>query len=91
MANAQMLPTPIELMKLQLHRQAEWERESSLAINMSGLNACLFPAPLPLVDPLQRPAARRTTKALQGASPLRGESFVAPRSVARVLEKNVLW
>jgi hypothetical protein len=56
---------------------------------MSGLNARLFPAPLPLLDPLQRTPARGATKALQGTSPLRGESFVAPRPIAGAREKNV--
>jgi hypothetical protein len=64
--------------------------ESSLTINMSGLNARLFPAPLPLLHPLQCSPALLRTEALQGTSPLMGESLVTARPIARVLEKNVL-
>ena len=56
---------------------------------MSGLNARLFPTPLPLLDPLQRAPARVRTEALQGTSPLVRESLIAARPVARVREKNV--
>jgi hypothetical protein len=61
----------------------------SVAINMSGLNARLFPAQFPIHNPPQGAPARVRTEALQGTSPLARESLVAPRSVARVLEKNV--
>src|ERR1700728_2425015 len=57
---------------------------------MSGLNARLSPAPLPLLNALQRSSARCTTEALQGTSPLVREAFVATRPVARVLEKMFL-
>jgi hypothetical protein len=63
--------------------------DSSLVINISGLNAHLFPASLPLLNPLQRAPARGATEALQGTSPLPGESLVAPWPVAGVLEKMV--
>jgi hypothetical protein len=63
--------------------------ELSLAINMSGLNAGLLPAPLPLLDPLECSPARLRTEALQRTSPLLRESLVAARPVAGVLEKNV--
>ena len=56
---------------------------------MSGLNARLFPAALPLGDSLQRPPARLRTKALQGTSPLVRELLIAPRPVAGMVEKNV--
>jgi hypothetical protein len=58
-------------------------------INISGLNPRLFPAPLPLVDSLHSSPAGYATKALQRTSPLRRESFIAPRTVTRVPEKNV--
>jgi hypothetical protein len=58
-------------------------------INISRLNARLFPAPLPLLNPFQRSPACPATKALQGTPPLWRESLVAPRPVAGVLEKNV--
>jgi hypothetical protein len=58
-------------------------------INMSGLNARLSPTPLSLPYPLQRLPARVRTEALQGTSPLLRESLVAPRPVARMLEKIV--
>jgi hypothetical protein len=58
-------------------------------INIARLNARLFPAPLPLLNPFQRAPACRATKTLQGTSPLWRESLVAPRPVAGVLEKNV--
>jgi hypothetical protein len=58
-------------------------------INMSGLNPHLFPALLPLLDPLQCPSAFLATKPLQRTSPLWRESLVAPRPVAGVLEKKV--
>jgi hypothetical protein len=58
-------------------------------INISRLNARLFPAPLPLLNPFQCPPAGLRTKTLQGTSPLWRESLVAPRPVAGVLEKNV--
>jgi hypothetical protein len=61
----------------------------SVAINMSGLNARLFPAPFPLVDSLQGAPARVRTKTLQGASALARKSLVAPWPVAGVLEKTV--
>jgi len=57
-------------------------------INISRLNARLFPAPLPLLNPFQRAPAGLRTKTLQGTSPLWRESLVAPRPVAGVLEKN---
>jgi hypothetical protein len=63
--------------------------ELSLAINISGLNARLFPAPFPLPHPLQRLPARVRTEALQRTAPLLRESLVASRPAARVLEKNV--
>jgi hypothetical protein len=56
---------------------------------MSGLNARLFPAPFPLLNAFQSLPACRATEALQGTSPLPGESLVAARPVARMLEKNL--
>jgi len=64
--------------------------DSSLTINMSGLNARLFPAPFAIHHSLQRPPTRRGTKALQGTSPLAYESLVAARAVAGVREKKAL-
>jgi hypothetical protein len=58
-------------------------------INMSGLNARLLPALLPLLHSLQRLPAFVRTEPLQRASPLPRESLVAARPVARVREKNV--
>jgi hypothetical protein len=58
-------------------------------INIFRLNARLFPAPLPILNPFQRAPAGRRTKTLQGISPLWRESLVAPRPVAGVLEKKV--
>jgi hypothetical protein len=63
--------------------------ESPGPVNMSGLKARLFPAALPFDDSLQRAPARPATKALQRTSPLVRESLVAPRPVARLLEKKV--
>jgi len=56
---------------------------------MPGLQARLFPAPLPLLDALQRLPAGGATETLQGASPLPREALVAPRPVAGGVEKNV--
>jgi len=64
--------------------------QSSPTINMSGLNARLFPTPLPFPDSFQRAAARLRTETLQGTSPLVRELLVAPRPVAGMLEKNAL-
>jgi len=61
----------------------------SAAINISGLNARLSPAPLPLLDALQSSPARGATEALQGTSPLVREALVAPRPVAGMREKIV--
>jgi hypothetical protein len=61
----------------------------SVAINMSGLNARLFPAPFALLNAFQRSPARCATEALQGASPLLCKALIAPRPVARLGEKNV--
>jgi hypothetical protein len=58
-------------------------------INISRLNARLFPAPLPLLNPFQRAPADLRTKTLQGISPLWRESLVAPRPVTGMLKKNV--
>jgi hypothetical protein len=58
-------------------------------INISRLNARLFPAPLPLLNPFQRATAGLRTKTLQRTSQLWRESLVAPRPVAGVLEKKV--
>jgi hypothetical protein len=60
-------------------------------INMSGLNARLFPPPLALDDPLQRAPARCATEALQGTSPLLCEALVAARPVAGLPEKKVRY
>jgi hypothetical protein len=64
--------------------------QSAPTINISGLNARLFPTPLPFPDSFQRASAHLRTETLQGTSPLVRELLVAPRSVADVLEKNVL-
>jgi hypothetical protein len=64
--------------------------ESSLAINMSGLNARLFPAPLPFPDAFQRPPAGVRTEALQGASPLPHDPLIAARPIAPMIEKMIL-
>jgi hypothetical protein len=56
---------------------------------MSGLNARLFPPPLPLLNPFQRAPAGLRTKTLQGTSPLWRESLVASRPVAATVEKKV--
>jgi hypothetical protein len=59
-------------------------------INMSGLKARLFPAPLSFPDALQRAPARARTEALQGTSRCSHESLVAAGTVAGMVEKNVL-
>jgi hypothetical protein len=87
MAHAQMLPTPVELMNSSCIDRLN-VRGVVPAINMSGLNARLSPAALPLPNPLQRVSASMRTKALQGTSPLAGEALVATRPVASVLEKK---
>jgi len=56
---------------------------------MSGLNARLSPAPLPIDNSLQGATACGRTEALQRTSPLLREVLVAAWPVARVLEKNV--
>jgi hypothetical protein len=56
---------------------------------MSGLNARLFPAPLPLLDPFQRSPACARTETLQGTSPLLREALVAPRPIATTIEKKI--
>jgi hypothetical protein len=58
-------------------------------INIADLNARLFPPLLPLLNPRQRAPATVRTEMLQGTSPLRRESLIAPRPVAGVLEKTV--
>jgi hypothetical protein len=58
-------------------------------INMSGLNARLFPPPLPFPDALQRALAGLRTETLQGTSPLLREALVAPRPVAATIEKKI--
>jgi hypothetical protein len=64
-------------------------RGIALALNMSGLNARLPPAPLALLDSLHGAPACMRTEALQGASPLVREVLVASWPVAGMLEKNV--
>jgi hypothetical protein len=59
-------------------------------INISGLNARLFPALLPFSDTLHCAPAGVRAEVLQGTSPLARESLVATRSVAVMVEKNVL-
>jgi hypothetical protein len=59
-------------------------------INMPGLNRGLFPVPLSFSDALQRAPALARAEALQGTSPLVHECLVTPRSVAGMIEKNVL-
>jgi hypothetical protein len=54
---------------------------------MSGLNARLFPAPLP--NPLQRAPARLRTETLQRTAPPLRKSLVAARPVTAMIEKNV--
>jgi hypothetical protein len=56
---------------------------------MSGLNARLLPAALPLPNAIQRSTARCRTETLQGTSPLTREAFVTARPIATVVEKNV--
>jgi hypothetical protein len=58
-------------------------------INISGLNARLFPAPFPLFNQLQRAPAGVRTETLQGTSPLPHEGLVASWPVARMIEKKV--
>jgi len=58
-------------------------------INMSGLNARLFPPSLSLDDSLYRVPARPATKALQRASRLVCEPLIAAWPVAAMVEKNV--
>jgi hypothetical protein len=53
-----------------------------------GIKSRASPAPLPLVDALQRMPARWRTEALQGTSPFTNESFVAARPVAAIIEKS---
>ena len=88
MTNSQVLPPPVELVKLQLHRQAEWYAGNRRWINISGLSTCLFPTSLALLDPLQGMPAGLRTEVLQGTTPLAEESFVATGSVAFMLEKS---
>jgi hypothetical protein len=57
---------------------------------MSGLNARLFPTPLPLGYSLYRAPAQCATKVLQGTSPLACEALVAAWPIAAMVEKNVL-
>jgi hypothetical protein len=59
-------------------------------INISRLNARLFPAPLPLLNPFQRAPAGLRTETLQGTSPLTCEALVTAWPVAAMVEKNVL-
>jgi len=58
-------------------------------INISGLNHALFPAPLPVLDALQRASAGVRAEALQGTSPRTHESLVAAWPVTAMVEKNV--
>ena len=57
---------------------------------MSGLNARLFPTPLPLLDPFQSSPAGLRTEALQRTSPFMRESLIATGPVAAVLKKSCL-
>jgi hypothetical protein len=57
MAHSQVLPASIELVKLQLHQTRLNVSRDSRRINMSGLNARLFPALLSFPDALHRTLA----------------------------------
>jgi hypothetical protein len=90
MVHSQVLPATVELVKLQLHRQAEYKACPICGSISPALDSRLFPTALPLANALHRVLARVRAVALQRTSALAREALVTAGPVARMIEKIVL-